>query len=356
MTARCTRKNHTHGGTGQAGVTLIELMIAMLIGLILTATVIQIFIGSQQTSRFQESLSRIQENGRYGLSVLVSDLRAADYRGCAGRGLSQGEITDVRDEQKGGGNKDFGPLPLTDLSDAVMGYTGNWTPSLDPEIDDQEPAEHSDVIRLKSMAFSAGSNVSDRQSEGSNLFLDDRTQLEKNDIVLGTNCEKGVVFRINNSTGDKDDPKKKAGQVTVPGIPDFHDKHRPDRVNDGFNRRYFYIDDSGDEPLLMALNTDGSTDELATGVERMAFRYGEDTNDDWQVDEYVMANEVDDWSGVMAVRVSLLIRGPEDNITDEEQKITFPPWLNSEDSTQTFGDKRLRQVFTTTVSLRNRRP
>jgi len=49
----------------QQGLTLVELMIAMVIGLILIAGVIQIFLSSQQAYRTQESMSRIQESGRF---------------------------------------------------------------------------------------------------------------------------------------------------------------------------------------------------------------------------------------------------------------------------------------------------
>jgi type IV pilus assembly protein PilW len=66
----------------QTGMTLIEIMIALLIGAFLLGGVLQIFIGSKQTYRMQQNLSRLQENGRFAMSFLAKDIRMAGYWGC----------------------------------------------------------------------------------------------------------------------------------------------------------------------------------------------------------------------------------------------------------------------------------
>ena len=43
----------------QGGLTLIEIMVAMVVSLILIAGVIQIFVGTRQTYRFQDALARV---------------------------------------------------------------------------------------------------------------------------------------------------------------------------------------------------------------------------------------------------------------------------------------------------------
>ncbi len=52
------------------GLSLIELMISIALGLLLVAVVIQIYIGSKATYNKQEDLSRLQENGRVALDVI----------------------------------------------------------------------------------------------------------------------------------------------------------------------------------------------------------------------------------------------------------------------------------------------
>ncbi len=75
----------------QTGISLIEIMIALLIGAFLLGGVLQIFIGSKQTYRMQENLSRLQENGRLALDLIGRDIRMTSYWGCLVR--ASGDIT-----------------------------------------------------------------------------------------------------------------------------------------------------------------------------------------------------------------------------------------------------------------------
>jgi len=66
----------------QTGLSLIEIMISLLIGAFLLGGVLQIFIGSKQTYRMQQNMSRLQENGRFAMDFLAKDIRMAGYRAC----------------------------------------------------------------------------------------------------------------------------------------------------------------------------------------------------------------------------------------------------------------------------------
>jgi type IV pilus assembly protein PilW len=63
----------------QRGVTLVELMIAVLIGLFIIAGVGQIYISSRAASNLQERMSNLQENGRFGIFFLQRSLRKAGF-------------------------------------------------------------------------------------------------------------------------------------------------------------------------------------------------------------------------------------------------------------------------------------
>lgn len=63
----------------QHGLTLVEILVALVISAFLMAGVIQLFLGSKQTFRSHDALSRIQENGRFALEAMSRDIRAAGY-------------------------------------------------------------------------------------------------------------------------------------------------------------------------------------------------------------------------------------------------------------------------------------
>ena len=63
--------------TRQQGFSLIELMVAMAIGLFLVAVVGVLFVNSKVTYLAQDANSRAQENARFGLELLAQQVRSA---------------------------------------------------------------------------------------------------------------------------------------------------------------------------------------------------------------------------------------------------------------------------------------
>ena len=63
------------------GLTLIELMIAMVIGLVVLATAGAMLIGSSASRRQTELSADVIENGRYGLDMLSRELSQAGFYG-----------------------------------------------------------------------------------------------------------------------------------------------------------------------------------------------------------------------------------------------------------------------------------
>ena len=63
----------------QRGFTLVELMIALVLGLLISAAALQIFYTSSVNSRRQEASSQIQDNATFGLSQLQKHIRRANY-------------------------------------------------------------------------------------------------------------------------------------------------------------------------------------------------------------------------------------------------------------------------------------
>ncbi len=64
----------------QRGLTLIELMIGLTLGLLMTGLIIQIFLSNRQTHRFGEAMSLLQEQGRFAMKVMSDDVQLAGFR------------------------------------------------------------------------------------------------------------------------------------------------------------------------------------------------------------------------------------------------------------------------------------
>ena len=66
----------------QQGITLIELMIALVIGLLATGAMLKVYVDGSRLYRFNEGLARIQENGRFATEFIRRDARVAGFWGC----------------------------------------------------------------------------------------------------------------------------------------------------------------------------------------------------------------------------------------------------------------------------------
>lgn len=70
--------NIKHTSFSQEGFTLIELMISLVLGLLISAAVVQIYITNVQTSTIQKSGSELQDASVFGIQMLESHIRLAN--------------------------------------------------------------------------------------------------------------------------------------------------------------------------------------------------------------------------------------------------------------------------------------
>ena len=64
--------------SSQQGLTLLELMVALVLGLLIVAVGLAVFLNAQRAMGFQTSMGDIQQNANFGLSMLTQDLRHAN--------------------------------------------------------------------------------------------------------------------------------------------------------------------------------------------------------------------------------------------------------------------------------------
>ncbi len=315
----------------QGGMTLIELMIALLIGAFLLGGIIQIFVNSKRTYAMQDNLARLQENGRFAMDFISTDIRMAGYRGC-NRSAAISSILNTPTAFLYNFNT---PLQGFESSSATA-----WTPSIDAAI--TSPLGGSDVITLRG-ASQQSNYVTAHASGTADLTLASTTELAANVVVLVSACgaTNPRVFQI---TGINNKVISHAASGT-PGnatqtLTESYAGGEVSRIN---TTSYYVRQNSGEEPGLYRRIASSNAEKLVDGIENMQILYGEDTDmipasglsTDNTPNYYVPANAVVDMLRVVSIRISLTARTADTNLS-------------------TSGDGRLRRVFTSTIAVRNR--
>lgn len=348
----------------QEGLSLVELMVAMLIGLFLISGVVKIFVDSKKTYSFQQSLARIQENGRMALEFLGRDIRMAGYAGCASGDYSS--VTNTLNNSN---------LINYDFSRGVRGYdVGSSVPS-DLSALNPAPLINTDVLVLKGPV---GDGVKIVQNNSSAQLFAESVSVESaacaggtdrvsgicdGDILMVADCSKARVFQAGNiqvASGSLNITHPAAG---TPGnnISSWGGASSPSSEKFGtdseiikMNTVYYYISNGASgQPSLWQAIVPGAAQEILEGVEDLQLLYGRDTGTDFVPDQYDTATSVTSasaWDKVGAVRVQLLMRSNDDNVTDTAQPYSF------NGANVTPADKRLRHVFVSTIGVRAKMP
>lgn len=115
---------HTSRGFG-----LIELLIALALGLIVVLGVVQIFIAAKNTYVSQNSAAAMQEDARFVLSKMIQEIRMVGMFGCLGTIVDSSSAGDFNTAQLTPINWDNASLKLTMVTADVGsgGGTPTWT-------------------------------------------------------------------------------------------------------------------------------------------------------------------------------------------------------------------------------------
>jgi type IV pilus assembly protein PilW len=366
----------------QRGVSLIELMIAMVLGLLLMGAVLQFYLANKASFVNQEQNAYVQESGRYAIGDIARTTRMAGLSGCASRPIPGKPLTVINHLN----GSDFAYALFT----GVRGYEANGTaPSDEYDITATDPATSSSASDWSPALPSTGSNellndvipgsdvlvvtlssppvpLVDPFTDATSFKATSPNDLQRWDIAVVTNCQQAEVFQITNltTTSGKVNVVGSAG-AAIPGNSGPISNTGPTRdfragsEISSLRSYVYYIGRGADtrpalfRSRLAIQNTNENrllAEELISGVESMQLTYGIDTDDDFEVNSYVAADDVTDWQKVRAVRVALLVRSPDEFLPEADAALyglagtTIDP----------VDDRRQRRVFETTIALRNR--
>jgi len=336
----------------QQGISLIELMIAMTLGLFLIGGVIQIFLSTQQSYRLQSGLSRMQENGRFAMEFLARDIRKGDYWGC---------VQSIDIENK------LNPSPDFDLF--TSGIAGQDNDTTDANI-----VDGTDSITLRGIANDRIPVLAQPATTAANINVINNSGLLANDVVIISNCIAADLFQVTNvvggggfdniihNTGGNPQP----GDANYPGNQSANLEAAPEPVGPAQPQANKYDSnahivkvsfisyqirlDVNNQPSLFKSTDGGNFQSFIEGVENMQILYGEDTDADNTPNYYVPAGTVGlNMDQVVSIRISLLFAS-DDNISSQARAYTYNGIVT------TPADRRIRRVFSSTIALRNRLP
>ena len=327
----------------QLGVSLIELMVAMVIGLFLILGAVTVFSQSRSTYRTAESVARLQEIGRLAMDVVETDVRMANFWGMSNRAdyiVNRAPI---------------GQPPPTELTAAqqanaaVCGTTG----------------APSNYFVLNLDEYLGGSNNAYTLSCAANNYLAgtdtlwlrraNETQpaaMDTNRIYLQTSRIRGTLFMPGCTAP--------TNQACIPA-----DYLPPASQSREVEAHVYYVSsrstNRNDVPSLRRkrfASANGGTgnafidEEIVPGVEDLQVRLGVDTNGDTNIDQYVNPGAVPAGGVVVSATIWLRVRA-------EEREIGFVNDTGYQyadmGAAVTPNDNYRRILLTKTIHIRNTR-
>jgi type IV pilus assembly protein PilW len=251
---------------------------------------------------------------------------------------------------------------------APSATAGNWTPALDANLTGTAMViPGSDVLVIRhvqpqTFALTAPGDANTLTAAGNNFLV--------GEVLMASDCEKGSVFNataVNAGTGVVTHGTGTGDLDNAVAAWPLPAQQYDTTAEVGRLRTVAYFvgrGEAGQPALFMRESSNNGTltnQEMVEGVESMQVLYGVDSDNDGALDAYSTAavvNAASDWPNVVSVRVSLLLR-TVDNFGLDTDTGTY----DLAGSVATLGtrinpvdDRRLRKVFTSTVSLRNRLP
>lgn len=309
-----------------AGVSLVELLVALSIGTFLIGGALSVYIKSRETYLLNETLARMQENASFALKQLEPDIQLAGYWG------AHADVGSV--EGRANGSTPVLGVIVSNDCDATNNWAVDTTNYLIGSDDDRPDWDCLGAFQANTDTLTV------RRASGSPV----------------TALVSGPVY-IRSSANPRS--RLFTGTASPTGFP-------PEAQNFLLHSRAYYVrpysmtigGDNDTIPSLrrLDLSTVGTTPtvvdrEVVQGVENMQIQLGIDSDGDRAVDAYVNSdNPLVATSKVMSVRVWLLIRAdsPEVGYVDDIE-YTLGNLVRSGTN-----DNFRRLLVTRTILLRNR--
>lgn len=327
------------------GMTLIELMIAMVLGLIVVGGAVSIVLANRQSYRTNEALSQVQESARTAFELVARDIRQAGANGCD----DTGRIANVLKPGTTWWQSWFG----------ILGYDGAQNdPAVAFGTATTERLAGTDSIQLQGIE-GTGLSVETHEPTSANFMINaTTTDFTVNDILIVCDFDHSAIFQVSNYNSSNVTVVHNTGAGSPGncskglGYPTDCSSTNGNAYTFGPNSqiaRFAAVDwyignngraDEGGRSLYRRRLGSGAAvlvEEIVAGVTDMQIRYRLDDGDSFDDADDVALG---DWATVNAVMITLTLDSAERRV--------------STDASVNAG--RLQRSFTHVVTLRNRVP
>jgi hypothetical protein len=319
--------------------TLVELMIAMVLGLIISGSMMGVYLNSVRNFAQDENIARMQENARYAIGVLSEDLMMADFWG-------PNTSVDVLTTSLAPTTGDCGEaVNLFSAAEPVQHnrYQAASDEQFDPcpAIDDDRLAQ-GDMVMIKRVKGSPTARTfvdtadTDGDGDTAEVLQEGLSSLANGTVYLRTN---GTSLTLINDANSLNPPP--TGFADWEYLPRLY-----------FVRDHYEAPDDG-IPALCRRELNGinlsRTRCLAEGIENLHIEYGVDSDVDGTPDFYTATPDDDDMRLLSSARIHLLARSAEEDPFYQDTR----SYRLGDVVVAAANDGYFRKVLTTTVSLRN---
>lgn len=320
----------------QHGFTIMELLVAVSIGVFLLGSMSKLFFSSKSSITTQSNLSKIEEDSRFTLFLMQNDIAAAGFRGCSSGLIKTDTGTNFYNVA---GSTDY--YNKTAFIEGSQGNGTSFSPGLNAAVSAYSPAPNPsmDVLTIRTAVGEPALLSADMALATSPLTVTGLNVVANNNALI-TNCFSSSLFKVSAAAGSIVTPSASLGAVYAAGSQVYP-----------YVTTTYYV---GTDNTLYKATNNGTPDPIAYNVERFAILYGVNTdNTTSNVNRYVFAPSVTDFTKVFSVRIGIVFKGADNN-TVGTAKAAYNYQFNG--TTYTPNDGKLRKVYYTTVTLRNMLP
>jgi type IV pilus assembly protein PilW len=331
------------GGSGpaQRGLSLVELMVAMAIGVFLLAGALSVFGKTRDLYRTNDATARLQETARYAMSTIEADLRMANSWGLISTpdAVDNSPRLDIANPPAIAAGYTL-PAELNPYSGAINQCGAMWAVKLFAYVEAND-----DSYGYACAAFGAAVPGSDQLTirRASTQVIDVAALgASAGQIKLQSSRVRGTLFASGATPVDFSAPTSESRALVANGY--YVDQDSDERPGTPSLRRK-QLDVAGGATVIGDL-------QIVPGVEDLQVEFGADFNDDQNADYFVQPDvAIPAGDQIVAVRVWLLVRAeqPEagfiDNrVYDYASRVAYAP-----------ADAFRRVLVSKTVALRNTR-